>query len=735
VRFPTFSTSVVVLVSILAYSVPVQALTRVYVQNNTMRTYKVHAVETGHPLASNHWGQTASSVLPGQRVQVIWFNRDEGITDGETFHFTTTLSLPSSSVLLKQQVQGSLINSHMWHSLAGPGINTSWHDDRTTYTATWEFGGQTIRIRYRAFFTGTDDNIEYIIQEDYARSPAGPTMLNVLAYNIYMRPIFLFKNGQLIRARLLHRILHGYDAIIFSEAFDDDARSILLKGLQNSYPYATSILGSDRGMEQDGGVIIVSKYPIEAEDQRLFGSLCKGDDCLADKGVLYARIKKQGYRYHLFASHTQADPSPEDAAIRRRQFNIIKTFIDSKQIPANEAVIIGGDLNVDKIRYFPEFQRMVCIFNAEHPQEAGYQYTFDPQTNQLAEQGTPSEYLDYILYSKVHRQPIKAFNEVRIFRSGEEWKEFPWEKALWDLSDHYAVYGHFEFAEAPHKVRVEAPPAPATKVRVEAPPAPATKVRVEAPPVSATSSKNQRNRLCRQYAEKALKQIQQRKERTGSIPPNDPVWKNDFDHHYNWCLKVPNTQSLAGTKMRDDWLSANSPSTKPKTPQGGGTWGISPVVSLESDTNRPGQDYKNFELDTPDPSLCQKACADDPDCQAYTYVKPGIQGAKARCWLKKGVPTAQSNNCCVSGVKGTAPIPPSPPSKADGSLNSFCKQYADRALKQIKQRKERTGSIPANDPVWKNDFYHHYNWCLGVSESSANKGAKLRQDWLDQHSK
>jgi hypothetical protein len=205
-------------------------------------------------------------------------------------------------------------------------------------------------------------------------------------------------------------------------------------------------------------------------------------------------------------------------------------------------------------------------------------------------------------------------------------------------------------------------PHASSSVRKAAPPASSapSKVRVKAPPASrkAEPSGGGANPFCRQYAEKALKQIQQRKERTGAIPANDPVWKNDFDHHYNWCLKVPKTQSLAGTKMRDDWLSANSPSAKPKTPQGGGTWGISPVVSLESDTDRPGQDYKNFELDTPDPSLCQKACADDPDCQAYTYVKPGIQGAKARCWLKRGVPAAQSNNCCVSGVKGTTPIPP-----------------------------------------------------------------------------
>ena len=532
VSFPTFYSSVAVLVSILAYGMPVEAITSVYVQNNTTLTFSVHAVQTGHPLSKRHcWRQTASSVAPSQRVQVVWFNRDEGITNGETFYFTTTLSLPSSSVLLKQQVRGALVNSHMWQSLAGPGISHPWYDDNGTHRAIWELGGRTLRIRYRAFFTGTDDNIEYIFQEDYTTPRAGPDTLNVLAYNIYMRPTSLFKNGQMIRARLLPSELRGYDAIIFSEAFDDEARSSLLRGLQAEYPYATRILGTDRGTEQDGGVIIVSKYPIEAEDQRLFGSVCAGSDCLADKGVLYAKINKQGRRYHLFGSHTQAHPSSENASIRRQQFRIIKTFIDSKQIPVHEAVIIGGDLNVDKMRYLPEFQEMVRILNAEQPRETGHPYSFDPQTNELAEQGKPSECLDYVLYSKAHLRPSQAFNEVRMLRSNEEWKEFVWEAALWDLSDHYAVFGRLEFPGAPHKVRAEAPPA------------------------SASDSRSKRIEYCRQYAEGALRQISERIERTGPAPANDPVWKKDFNHHYNWCLQAPESASTQGSKLREDWLN------------------------------------------------------------------------------------------------------------------------------------------------------------------------------------
>ncbi len=74
-------------------------------------------------------------------------------------------------------------------------------------------------------------------------------------------------------------------------------------------------------------------------------------------------------------------------------------------------------------------------------------------------------------------------------------------------------------------------------------------------------------------------------------------------------------------------------------------------LNLEPGTNRPGQDYSSLDLNTPDPMVCLNACKNQKQCLAYTYVKPGVQGPKARCWLKSGVPEKQGNVCCVSGKK------------------------------------------------------------------------------------
>ena len=74
---------------------------------------------------------------------------------------------------------------------------------------------------------------------------------------------------------------------------------------------------------------------------------------------------------------------------------------------------------------------------------------------------------------------------------------------------------------------------------------------------------------------------------------------------------------------------------------------------LENNTNRPGSDFRNFNLDSADPGLCQQACEEDPRCVTFTYVKPGIQGKSAHCWLKDSAPEPVPDNCCVSGIKGS----------------------------------------------------------------------------------
>jgi hypothetical protein len=74
-------------------------------------------------------------------------------------------------------------------------------------------------------------------------------------------------------------------------------------------------------------------------------------------------------------------------------------------------------------------------------------------------------------------------------------------------------------------------------------------------------------------------------------------------------------------------------------------------LSLDPATDRPGHDYKSFDLVEGRPELCRDACAKDPACKAYTYVKPGIQGDTAHCWLKNAASAPVQAPCCASGAR------------------------------------------------------------------------------------
>lgn len=127
----------------------------------------------------------------------------------------------------------------------------------------------------------------------------------------------------------------------------------------------------------DGGVIIVSRYPIVNEAQYVFPD-CSGTDCFADKGVNYAEVIKGGQAYHVFATHTASFDTDTARDYRQRQFKQIRALAQSLDIPANEAVIYSGDFNVNKLKFPDDYQQMMTNLNVSEPQYSGYTAsTFD----------------------------------------------------------------------------------------------------------------------------------------------------------------------------------------------------------------------------------------------------------------------------------------------------------------------------------------------------------------------
>lgn len=75
---------------------------------------------------------------------------------------------------------------------------------------------------------------------------------------------------------------------------------------------------------------------------------------------------------------------------------------------------------------------------------------------------------------------------------------------------------------------------------------------------------------------------------------------------------------------------------------------------FELDTDRPGRDFRSFEMQRAEPARCKEACDNLKDCRAFTYVRPGHEGEKAYCHLKNDAPDPVTDkDCCISGLKPT----------------------------------------------------------------------------------
>ena len=74
-------------------------------------------------------------------------------------------------------------------------------------------------------------------------------------------------------------------------------------------------------------------------------------------------------------------------------------------------------------------------------------------------------------------------------------------------------------------------------------------------------------------------------------------------------------------------------------------------ASMEYDTDRPGGDLGPPTAVKADPQNCSILCQADERCVAWTYVRPGVQGSDAMCWLKNQLTPPTKNSCCVSAIE------------------------------------------------------------------------------------
>ncbi|MCX4531341.1 sphingomyelin phosphodiesterase [Streptomyces sp. NBC_00841] len=291
-------------------------------------------------------------------------------------------------------------------------------------------------------------------------SAADVPSLRVLTYNTFLMSKNLYPNwGQDHRAAEIPKasFFQGNDVVVLQEAFDNSASDALARNASAQYPYQTPVMGRSRSgwdatggaysatTPEDGGVTVLSKWPIVHKEQFIYKDAC-GSDWWSNKGFVYAELNVNGTKVHVVGTHAQSTDSGckagEAAQMRSRQFKQIDAFLDAKNIPASEEVIVAGDLNVDS--HSPEYASLLAgagLTGADA--RTGHRYSFDTQDNSIAVDrypDDPREDLDYVLHRTGHAKPASWTNEV-VKEQSTPWTVSSWgtDYTYTNLSDHYPL--------------------------------------------------------------------------------------------------------------------------------------------------------------------------------------------------------------------------------------------------------------------------------------------------------
>jgi len=441
--------------------------------NFTPYTFTITFAQKRTPLPEDRFSKYVRLIKPWRREKICSFPKTKSIENKKGYIFEETVmseTFPQAKILLGQYLIGKKIGfipiSDLWWGLgvaqgAEPYL-TKWFN---TNRYTWD------KEAYQTYFVLIDENnnahhflmryrhtgdeIEYVLSGinlpqlyQTVSTEGSPEKINILSWNLYLmtkKAMQIFIGGTEadkprvdIRSKLIADAIDpNYDVLVFSEAWDGDARKNLLTGLKNrGYRYATCILGSgyewkgngdlyrkkgvvlkqqwiidfnDVRFDTDklytqaddgtriplpheivqlarikdfavgnGGIIIVSKWPIEDSAELIYSKTTEWEG-MTKKGCIYTKINKEGKEYHIFGTHPQAALGQ---GIRKEQFQEFRKFINSLNIPHHEPVILAGDFNVNKGT--EEFRLMVNILDVTLPKLKGTEkYTADHSNNLL----------------------------------------------------------------------------------------------------------------------------------------------------------------------------------------------------------------------------------------------------------------------------------------------------------------------------------------------------------------
>jgi|GEM_PF-2674487 len=435
------------LLSIVLFALSLQANTVIAFQNNSNLALNFEPVffSAGQQDIPEGYFEAPNEIFSDawdRKKTFVTLNEDEGIAGGPAFVFKfNCLQIENLSLEVEANLSD---NGEPFFNVGAtaPGATPVFISNTQLAEIEFQFDEHDYLLKFD--FTVSDGgnyNFLYALHdlEPYTIDPTdleNPNVLNVMSYNMWMLPLgdgaaTIYQRAESI----VDYISTDHDVLILNEIFADSVRLHYLIPDLEAKGY-TSYAGPANQEPENvyaSGVMIFSKWPLVFEAEYHYDS-CNftSFDCFANKGIQYAKIEKLGRPYHIFGTHMEAGGDPSDFFIKKTQLAEMRNFIAEQDIPAHEAVIMGGDFNNSPNNTNGLWEAVRDSLNPILPEHIGYHTsTFGAAVGRV---------IDHVWVDRNHLAPIEANNNVVILRGIDDnmWR-------LFTLSDHLTALARLVF--------------------------------------------------------------------------------------------------------------------------------------------------------------------------------------------------------------------------------------------------------------------------------------------------
>lgn len=198
---------------------------------------------------------------------------------------------------------------------------------------------------------------------------SNPKTISLLTFNILHFPTIPYISAKTYhkreRLKVMAEKFRPYDIVCLQEMYRPLSQNLdmFLVDLKKSgfeYFYIIDLNGHFTQFLSDGGVMIVSKFPIKYAEQVQWPTGIK-QDAACSKGGIYCMVElPNGKTLHLIDIHVQAtykfDPDAIQAmtvVVRQQQFNILKqwilTIFSKFHVKRQDMFVMCGDFNMDAL--------------------------------------------------------------------------------------------------------------------------------------------------------------------------------------------------------------------------------------------------------------------------------------------------------------------------------------------------------------------------------------------------